>query len=352
MRPSTSITGFVAESRLVLAVDVMELSEPNVLDVLETADGADSESGAAQSSSFDGVCSLLPIWSRQVETSRKQTEEAIVALTERFSQIVQRIEAALNTGGTASQQTDAHAEAERSRKDLALVVDALKAIQLSRNELVDQIRTLSNYTEELHKMATEVDQIGFRTNILSLNAAIEAAHAGESGKGFAVVATEVRALSNAARDTGKQITKKVGLINDALVRIGRANEEVAARDDQAVQASDERIRAVIGRFESSTAAMAEAAQRSHEESSAIKSEICESLVQLQFQDRVGQILAQVVGSMNDLSNKAANTTADEAAQLAREHADQMMNSYTTEEQKLNHQGIETSEVEQSAVTFF
>lgn len=335
-----------------LAVVSMELSDPNVVNILEATGSFEAGNAALQPANVDGVCSLLPIWSRQVETSRRQTEDAIVALTERFSQIVQRIDAALNTSGTGSQRTDAQAEAQRSRKDLALVVDALKAIQLSRNELVGQIRTLSNYTAELHKMAAEVDLIGFRTNILSLNAAIEAAHAGESGKGFAVVATEVRALSNAARDTGKQITKKVGLINDALAQIGRTNEEVAARDDQAVQASDERIRAVIGRFESSTAAMAAAAQQSHRESTAIKAEICESLVQLQFQDRVGQILAQVVGSMNELTDKAANSTADEAAQLAKEHADQMMSSYTTEEQKLNHQGIETTEVEQSAVTFF
>jgi methyl-accepting chemotaxis protein len=336
----------------VLAVVAMELSDPNALGVLETTDSFEPDGVGPRSATGDGVCGLLPIWSRQIETSRKQTEAAIVALSARFSGIVQRIDAALNMSGTGSQQTDAHAEAVRSRKDLALVVDALKAIQLSRNELVEQIRTLSNYTAELHKMATEVDQIGFRTNILSLNAAIEAAHAGESGKGFAVVATEVRALSNAARDTGKQITRKVGLINDALAQIGRTNEEVAARDDQAVQASDERIRAVIARFEDSTALMAATARQSNEESAAIKAEICESLVQLQFQDRVGQILAQVVGSMNDLSDKAAHSTVQQAAQLAREHADQMMSSYTTEEQKLNHRGIETTEVEQSAVTFF
>jgi methyl-accepting chemotaxis protein len=315
----------------------MELTEPDALDILEPK--------------VDPSLSLLPIWSRQIETSRQQTEDAIVALTERFSAIVQRIDAALNANGTGSQH-DARAEAERSRSDLAVVIDALKAIQLSRNELVGQIRVLTDYTAELHKMATQVDQIGFRTNILSLNAAIEAAHAGESGKGFAVVATEVRALSNAARDTGKQITKKVGLINDALVQIGRTNEEVAARDDQAVQASDEKIRSVIARFQSSTAALADSAQRSHTESCAIKAEICESLVALQFQDRVGQILAQVVTSMNDLADKTAHASAGEAAELTRQHADQMMSTYTTEEQKRNHQGIESSEVERSAVTFF
>jgi methyl-accepting chemotaxis protein len=329
----------------------MELPEPDVLGMLETTRRSESQNGAPQRAESDGIVSLLPIWSRQIETSRTQTEDAIVALTARFSAIVQRIEAALNTGGTGSQH-DARAEAARSRGDLALVIDSLKAIQQNRNELVGQIRVLTDYTAELHKMATEVDQIGFRTNILSLNAAIEAAHAGESGKGFAVVATEVRALSNAARDTGKQITKKVGLINEALLRIGRTNEEVAARDDQAVQASDEKIRAVIARFESSTEALTASAQRSHVESSAIKGEICESLVALQFQDRVGQILAQVVTSMNDLSGKAAYATAEEAAQLAKEHADQMLGTYTTEEQKQNHQGIDAHEVGHSAVTFF
>jgi len=188
--------------------------------------------------------------------------------------------------------------------------------------------------------------------MLSLNAAIEAAHAGESGKGFAVVATEVRALSNAARDTGKQITKKVGVINDALAEIGRTNEEVAARDDAAVQAADQRISAVLARFESSTAALTESAQRSLTESSAIKEEICESLVQLQFQDRVSQILAQVVASMTDFSEQAAHSGAAATAQLAREHADQMMSTYTTEEQRLNHEGVTAAAVEESAVTFF
>ena len=299
----------------------------------------------------DAAVTLLPIWSRQIETSRKQTEEAIVALSERFSAIVQRIDVALSAS-SGSQQPESTAEAQRSRADLTLVVDALKAIQLSRNQLVEQIRLLTTYTAELHKMATQVDEIGFRTNMLSLNAAIEAAHAGESGKGFAVVATEVRALSNAARDTGKQITKKVGLINDALAAIGRTNEEVAARDDAAVQASDQRISAVLARFERSTAALTESAQRSMTESSAIKAEICESLVQLQFQDRVSQILAQVVASMTDFGDRAAHSTSEQTAQLAREHADQMVSSYTTEEQRLNHEGVGTAAVEQSAVTFF
>jgi len=329
------------------AVDDMHPSDPTDLDILEPAPTA-----ASQASSPHAYLSLLPIWSRQIETSRSQTEEAIVALSERFSGIVQRIDAALSSHVQGS-QGDAAAEAARSKGDLAMVIDALRAIQQNRNQLVEQIRGLMAYTEELHKMATEVDQIGFRTNMLSLNAAIEAAHAGEAGKGFAVVAHEVRSLSNAARDMGKQISKKVGLINDSLNRIGKTNEEVAARDDAAVQTSDERIRSVLARFEESTAALSESAARSRTESSAIKDEICDSLVQLQFQDRVSQILANVMRSMEDVAQEGQRAgTAAEAEAQAREHAEKMMSTYATREQRLNHEGIQTTAVEQSAVTFF
>jgi len=305
------------------------------------------------SASTAGYLSLLPIWSRQIETSRSQTEHAIVKLTERFSEIVQRIDAALNNDAGNSSLTDVTAQTARNKSDLAEVVDALRAIQLSRNQLVEQIRTLSAYTQELHDMAAAVDQIGFRTNMLSLNAAIEAAHAGESGKGFAVVAHEVRSLSNAARDMGKQMSKKVGLINESLTKIGKANEEIAARDDLAVQASDERIRAVLARFEEGTSTLSSSAERSRHHSAAIKAELCESLVQLQFQDRTSQILTNVVRSMEEVSREGAQLGAtEESASPARAHAERMQSTYATREQRLNHQGVQATTVEQSAVTFF
>jgi methyl-accepting chemotaxis protein len=235
---------------------------------------------------------LLPIWGQQIETSRRQTEAAITALSERFTAIAERIDTTLESRGGQSSAPSLQPQLQQSEAELSQVIDTLKAIQLSRSQLAQEIRGLSQYTEELHKMASEVDLIGFRTNMLSLNAAIEAAHAGESGKGFAVVAQEVRSLSSAARETGKMIIKKVGMINEALARIGMTSEEVAARDEAAVQQSDGLIRSVLTRFETS--------------SSRIKSEIAESLLQLQLQDPVGQALSQVVTSMRDAhSNTAA-----------------------------------------------
>jgi len=292
----------------------------------------------------------LPIWARQIETSRGHTEDAVVSLSERFSGIAQRLDAALGREEGIDRQ-DVSAQMRDSERDLKLVMDALRAIQQSRDALANEIRGLAAYTEDVRSMASEVESIAFQTNVLALNAAIEAAHAGERGKGFAVVAHEVRALSNAARDTGKRITQKITLISEALGKISETNEIVAERDQREVKRSEANIGAVLDRFTQSTSQFAETAQRSMEQSRAIKGEVEESLVQLQFQDRVSQILAQVVSSIGQMTDWAGSDIAPPQAD-ERQQLTQMLGSYATEEQRRNHQGLAVDAVAPQAVTFF
>jgi len=287
----------------------------------------------------------LPIWSRQIDTARRQTEDAIVALSSRFAATVSRLERMLgnhdqhagNRGGAGTGENEG---------DLRVVIDALKAIQASRDELAKEFRVLSSYTEELRKMASDVESIAFQTNMLALNAAIEAAHAGTAGRGFAVVANEVRNLSTAARDTGKRITEKVGAVSASLLQIGATSERVAARDTEAVASSEARIQSVLSRFAASTVRLEQIAGESRAQSAQIKGEIAESLVQLQFQDRVGQILAQVVAAMNELGVSHGD------GEQARAHLERMMRSYTTDEQRRIHAGLEPETVAPQEVTFF
>lgn len=284
----------------------------------------------------------VPIWARQIETARRQTEDAIVALTARFAGTVNRLEKMLGGQDQHAVSRQVQEATRENENDLTLVVDALKAIQKSRDELASEIRTLAGYTDELRKMASDVESIAFQTNMLALNAAIEAAHAGSAGQGFAVVAHEVRNLSTAARDTGKRIAQKVGAVSDALVQIGASSERLSERDQKAVRASEDRIQSVLGRFAENAARLEHVAEESRAQSAQIKGEIGEALVQLQFQDRVGQILAHVVATMNDVGT----------AKGAREHMQNMMRSYTTDEQRRNHQGLATDTVAPQDVTFF
>ena len=71
---------------------------------------------------------------------------------------------------------------------------------------MDEINTQVN---AINEAITVIDQIAFQTNILSLNAAVEAATAGEAGKGFAVVAQEVRNLASRSSEAAKEIKELV-----------------------------------------------------------------------------------------------------------------------------------------------
>jgi methyl-accepting chemotaxis protein len=317
------------------------------------AAGAEREPAEKDDEIRGRIClEALPIWARQIETARQQTEEAIGALTTRFDGIARRLDAALGAveqdGGTRAITADA----EQAAHNLSLVLDALKAIQQSRNALAQDIRGLVAHTDELRRMSSEVESIAFKTNMLALNAAIEAAHSGEAGKGFAVVAQEVRSLSTAARETGKRISDTVRVISSSLSDIGGSNERVALRDQQSVEESEAHIRTVLERFRQRTGRLVAAARQSGVESAAIKDEVCDSLVQLQFQDRTSQILAQVVSAMAGVTARGTVEASGESAGAVREHLARMASSYTTDEQRRNHRGDGQRAAKSQDVTFF
>lgn len=279
----------------------------------------------------------IPIWARQVETARGQTEAAIVSLSARFAGIVGKLDAALAASELSGGGSEIAKTLNDGKRELTEVMQALTAVHESRQALAGQIRALAAYSDELSKMAGEVEMIAFQTNMLALNAAIEAAHAGESGKGFAVVAHEVRNLSTAARDTGKSIGEKIALVHDSLQQIIETNEDAAQREGDALKQSGLRIHGMLGRFGDLSVGLARSSDNLRRESAAIKGEVEESLVQLQFQDRVGQILAQVVGSMNDLDSRTS-ATGGLSQVAADEFLTQMSRTYTTDEQRRNHRG--------------
>ncbi|MDR3115194.1 MAG: methyl-accepting chemotaxis protein, partial [Treponema sp.] len=107
-------------------------------------------------------------------------------------------------------------------------------------EVAEDIQEIARESEGLLEINTVIENIASQTNLLSMNAAIEAAHAGEMGKGFSIVADEIRKLAESSSEQSKTISKVLNKIKDSIDRIQGSTHEVL----QNFEAINERVKTV------------------------------------------------------------------------------------------------------------
>lgn len=315
---------------------------------------------------LEQICDkAAPIWAKQIETARSQTEEGITGVATRFAAIVGRLQASV----AASQQTAGDKDGaeggcvvsvlSHSEADLIAVNRSMDTARHERAAMVRDVRELVAYTADLKKMATDVEEIASQTNLLALNAAIEAARAGEAGRGFAVVADEVRKLSNLSSETGKKMADKVNVINKAITAVIGAAERFGEEDARSVAEAEKTIHRVLDNFKEVASGLSESSEMLRRESEGIRVEISDMLVYLQFQDRVSQILAHVRDNLDGLHGHLRQYSAERSgggspAIDANAWLAEMALGYTTAEQRHNHHGDAKPGAAQGAteITFF
>ena len=152
----------------------------------------------------------------------------------------------------------------------AAVAQTIASIESARRAVLqsaEQVQALGRQSKEIGEIVAAIDDISEQTNLLALNAAIEAARAGEHGKGFTVVAAEVRKLAERAGNETKEITRRIGAIQQQVAEVvagmqagSREVEQSAALGAQARDALQS-ILAVVGETKAQATAIAGTVQQ-------------------------------------------------------------------------------------------
>jgi methyl-accepting chemotaxis protein len=154
------------------------------------------------SNSLEDLNLATKVMSEEVQTTMKGSEEissAIALVNEAVANITTKIQYMLNSIKDISKS---------SKKANNISMEAKNKFGMTTSS----INKLNEESQKIGETVSIISQIAFQTNILSLNAAVEAATAGEAGKGFAVVAQEVRNLANRSDEAAKEITTAIELI--------------------------------------------------------------------------------------------------------------------------------------------
>lgn len=237
--------------------------------------------------------------SNEIASSNKDSIESAQRLAEAASAINEMSSTAQEMAKNASEAAQVSAETrEKAIDGRKILTDTLSAIDIGQKisaELKEDMGILHGHTQAISKIMGVISDIADQTNLLALNAAIEAARAGEAGRGFAVVADEVRKLAEKTMAS----TSEVG---EAITTIQQSVGKSSAKMDEALNAVDNaaNLASKTGRALES---MLSGIERNADEVNAIATAVEE-------QSAASEEINRTISSLNEMSGQTAKAMAD------------------------------------------
>ena len=265
--------------------------------------------GVVVSSASTELSAQIEQSDRGAAESAQRLSEAATAMNE-MNATVQEV--AKNAGNASSASAETNQRAEAGAQVVEKAVHSIEEVHHLSLELKEDMTQLNEHAQDISRIMAVISDIADQTNLLALNAAIEAARAGEAGRGFAVVADEVRKLAEktmaSTQDVGNAIkaiqestTKSMTGVDNAVQRIGEATE-LANQSGRALQE-------IVSTVEA-TADQVNAIATASEEQSAASEEINQSIVQVNdMAKQTADAMGEAAKAVSDLAAQAQGLTA-------------------------------------------
>ena len=337
--------------------DLSEYFNQTIAKIGSAIKSVDDNSGVMQSigdelsSNMTETASALNEISANIEGVKEQAMTQAASVTETAGTVEEIIRTIDNLNGSIESQSasvvQSSASVEEMVSNIASITQSLEKsdnmVKMLATATSEGKTTLQNSNAVTQKIAeasgglieasSVIQNIASQTNLLAMNAAIEAAHAGEAGKGFAVVADEIRKLAEESSAQGKAITDTLKKLSDDIAGLASASKTVEEKFNAIFQLSEN----VRGMSAELTAAMKEQENGSREVLAAIKTissvtaEVKDGSEEMltggrgvaKEMQKLDRLTAEIKDSMNEMSAgvQQINNAVQEVNDLARKNKD-------------------------------
>lgn len=235
--------------------------------------------------------------------------QAFQALKSDLDQQQNLVQSLLYGSGSTQQHDDvamnsAHKQmsnfAEDTMKTLNNFVESSVQTSADLMEMLDRVSELSEGMPELMRALDDIDNIAEQTNLLALNAAIEAARAGEHGRGFAVVADEVRTLSGRSSEFSRTIQDNLNAMNRRIETLVKDVGKIASQDMSFILHAKKEVEGAIQLLMAKSQSDQLVTQELEQLSQGLESALYDAMRAMQFEDMSSQTIQHTVAEQQHL----------------------------------------------------